>query len=250
MDRPSSRNEAGFTLIEVDGRRRSCWSPACSARWPCSTTPTARSRRPRRASRASPSSARSSSRPARSPTTSSSRPRSPRRSRRCPNLGDSSLGQPGWTIERRGVTYTVAIGVCSVDDPADGAGTSDTSLFCVPGAATQQQCSDWTGYAGVQGTAHRLVGRARGRPGRRQVRHRPQPRRHGRPARPGRRRGQRLHHAPDPLQLLGDRRLQPRRLQAHRLAGHLGSRRRAGATRGSPPPSRTRASPRVPRSPR
>jgi hypothetical protein len=71
-----------------------------------------------------------------------------------PNLGDSSGSQPGWTITRRGVTYTATIGVCSVDDPADGAGPQDSAMFCVPGAATGAQCSNWLGITGsVQGTA-------------------------------------------------------------------------------------------------
>jgi hypothetical protein len=71
-----------------------------------------------------------------------------------PNLGDSSTSQPGWTIVRRGVTYTATVGVCSVDDPADGAGPQDSAMFCVPGGATAEQCRDWLGVTGsVQGTA-------------------------------------------------------------------------------------------------
>jgi prepilin-type N-terminal cleavage/methylation domain-containing protein len=71
-----------------------------------------------------------------------------------PNLGDSNLSQPGWTIVRRGVTYTATLGVCSVDDPADGTGASDPATTCAPGSATSAQCDQWLGVNGsVQGTA-------------------------------------------------------------------------------------------------
>ena len=46
-----------------------------------------------------------------------------------PGLGNAGAG-PGWTIQRRGFTYTVAMGSCAVDDPADGYGTEDPTLFC------------------------------------------------------------------------------------------------------------------------
>lgn len=70
-----------------------------------------------------------------------------------PNLGDSDLTRPGWTIVRRGVTYTVTLGVCSVDDPADGIGTADPALTCASGTATADQCRQWLGISGsVQGT--------------------------------------------------------------------------------------------------
>jgi prepilin-type N-terminal cleavage/methylation domain-containing protein len=48
-----------------------------------------------------------------------------------PGLNNNNPGpNPGWTIARRGVIYTVAAGVCSVDDPADGYGVEDPNLFC------------------------------------------------------------------------------------------------------------------------
>jgi Tfp pilus assembly protein PilV len=48
-----------------------------------------------------------------------------------PGLNNNNPGpNPGWTITRRGVTYTVAAGACSVDDPADGYGVEDPNLFC------------------------------------------------------------------------------------------------------------------------
>jgi prepilin-type N-terminal cleavage/methylation domain-containing protein len=46
-----------------------------------------------------------------------------------PNLGNANAG-PGWTIRRRGVTYSVSIGACSVDDPSDGYGTEDPNFSC------------------------------------------------------------------------------------------------------------------------
>jgi prepilin-type N-terminal cleavage/methylation domain-containing protein len=70
-------------------------------------------------------------------------------------LADSSPS-PGWTIRRRGFTYAVSVGVCSVDDPSDGSGTHDGAAFCATGAgaATPDQCSTLLGIdAGIQGTA-------------------------------------------------------------------------------------------------
>ena len=57
-------------------------------------------------------------------------------------LGDSSLDSAGWTIRRRGVTYTVSMGACAVDDPRDGIGSHDAGVFCASGAggATASQC--------------------------------------------------------------------------------------------------------------
>ena len=52
-----------------------------------------------------------------------------------PGLGDSDSGTPGWQVQRRGITYTVALTVCNVDDPADGVGTDD-STFCSIGTPT------------------------------------------------------------------------------------------------------------------
>lgn len=52
-----------------------------------------------------------------------------------PGLGDEDAGA-GWNIRRRGVTYTVAVGVCSVDDPKDGIGSHDVGAFCANGAGT------------------------------------------------------------------------------------------------------------------
>jgi Tfp pilus assembly protein PilV len=40
-----------------------------------------------------------------------------------------------FTVKRRGITYTVAVTACTVDDPADGAGVGDSS-FCLDDATT------------------------------------------------------------------------------------------------------------------
>lgn len=42
-----------------------------------------------------------------------------------------------WTIQRRDVTYTVSLGVCSVDDAKDGTGVQDVASFCATGAGDQ-----------------------------------------------------------------------------------------------------------------
>lgn len=60
-----------------------------------------------------------------------------------PALGDSSVSQAGWTINRRGTTYTVSMGVCTVDDPGDGTGPHEGSVFCQPASQqpTAEQCA-------------------------------------------------------------------------------------------------------------
>lgn len=72
-----------------------------------------------------------------------------------PDLGDDRPGTPGWQIRRRGVTYTVAVGACSVDDPGDGTGLVDDATFCPPGQTTAATtCSTLLGNTGaIQGTA-------------------------------------------------------------------------------------------------
>jgi Tfp pilus assembly protein PilV len=50
-----------------------------------------------------------------------------------PGLADD--GAPtGWTIRRRGFTYTVTATVCSFDDARDGGGDHSTGSFCADGA--------------------------------------------------------------------------------------------------------------------
>ena len=43
--------------------------------------------------------------------------------------------EAGWNVTRRGVEYTVAVGVCSVDDTADGQAPHPAQSFCANGAA-------------------------------------------------------------------------------------------------------------------
>jgi hypothetical protein len=65
-----------------------------------------------------------------------------------PGLGKSGSGA-GWTIQRRGFTYQVSLGVCSVDDPNDGIGTEDPATFC-PAASgpPNPSCSTLLGVSG------------------------------------------------------------------------------------------------------
>ena len=68
-------------------------------------------------------------------------------------LADQNAGG-GWTIRRRGVTYTVSLGVCSVDDAGDGTGTRDPGYFCATGAgnANASACINALGRTGnIQG---------------------------------------------------------------------------------------------------
>ncbi len=61
-----------------------------------------------------------------------------------PALGDSSVSGVGWTIPRRNATYTVAMGVCTVDDPRDGIGPHEAGQFCKSGAApSPDQCASY-----------------------------------------------------------------------------------------------------------
>jgi prepilin-type N-terminal cleavage/methylation domain-containing protein len=65
-----------------------------------------------------------------------------------PNLGNANAG-PGWTIRRRGVTYGVSIGACSVDDPSDGYGTEDPNFSCADNAgAPSTPCAQLLGHTG------------------------------------------------------------------------------------------------------
>jgi Tfp pilus assembly protein PilV len=52
-----------------------------------------------------------------------------------PGLANAGAGS-GWTIQRRGITYTVAMGVCSVDDSADNIGAHAANTFCANGTGT------------------------------------------------------------------------------------------------------------------
>lgn len=50
-----------------------------------------------------------------------------------PGLSDTGAGA-GWTIQRRGINFTIAAGVCSLDDPSDGTGPHDSGQFCADSA--------------------------------------------------------------------------------------------------------------------
>lgn len=46
-----------------------------------------------------------------------------------PGLKDQG-GSAGWTIQRRGISYTVTASVCTMDDPSDGGGQHSPGIFC------------------------------------------------------------------------------------------------------------------------
>jgi type II secretory pathway pseudopilin PulG len=75
-----------------------------------------------------------------------------------PNLGNASAG-PGWTVQRRGVTYNVSLGTCAVDDPTDGYGTEDPNKFCATRAAPNPPCSTLlSGATSIAGNSTVLAG--------------------------------------------------------------------------------------------
>jgi prepilin-type N-terminal cleavage/methylation domain-containing protein len=72
-----------------------------------------------------------------------------------PGLADSTAGSSGWTIRRRNVTYTIAVGTCSVDDSNDGTGPHESAGYCVngTGSTTPSQCLTFLGRTGsIAGT--------------------------------------------------------------------------------------------------
>jgi hypothetical protein len=71
-----------------------------------------------------------------------------------PGLADASTA-PGWQLRRRGITYTLAVGACTVDDPRDSTGPHATATFCATGAGTttQARCAELLGSNGdIRGT--------------------------------------------------------------------------------------------------
>src|SRR4051812_36122595 len=61
-------------------------------------------------------------------------------------LRDDDPSTPGWQIHRRGFTYTVSVGACSVDDAGDGQGNVDNATFCPTGTRTSAaQCRSLLG---------------------------------------------------------------------------------------------------------
>ena len=72
-----------------------------------------------------------------------------------PGLGNAGAG-PGWTIQRRGVTYTVAMGTCAVDDPSDGYGPEDPNLFCASMSGQPTTSCSQLLSAGITGNVNLL----------------------------------------------------------------------------------------------
>lgn len=71
-----------------------------------------------------------------------------------PGLGNAGAGS-GWTIQRRGITYSVALGVCEVDDSGDATGAHVANTFCADStvAATADECKTLIGTpAKINGT--------------------------------------------------------------------------------------------------
>jgi prepilin-type N-terminal cleavage/methylation domain-containing protein len=80
-------------------------------------------------------------------------------------LGDADPNTAGWQIKRRGITFTVAMGVCSVDDPQDMRGADDPATFCIDGTgtATAARCRALLGSSGdIRGTAAAATAADRG----------------------------------------------------------------------------------------
>ncbi|HEX8066509.1 MAG TPA: prepilin-type N-terminal cleavage/methylation domain-containing protein [Thermoleophilaceae bacterium] len=53
-----------------------------------------------------------------------------------PGLADADQATAGWQVVRREVTYTLAVTVCTVDDPEDGIGAHAAGGFCSDPAVT------------------------------------------------------------------------------------------------------------------
>lgn len=51
-----------------------------------------------------------------------------------PGLADASATAPGWQVSRRGFDLTVAVAVCSLDDPSDKRGNHSAAVFCADSA--------------------------------------------------------------------------------------------------------------------
>jgi type II secretory pathway pseudopilin PulG len=84
--------------------------------------------------------------------------------RATPGFSASRIGTQGWEIVRRGLTYRMTIGVCSVDDPGDGIGSHDATTFCAngAGATSAAQCRAYLGSTGSVAGTGTATGRAVG----------------------------------------------------------------------------------------
>jgi Tfp pilus assembly protein PilV len=82
-----------------------------------------------------------------------------------PGLANAGAGA-GWTIKRRGIVYTVAMGVCSIDDATDHIGAHAADTFCATGngSTSAATCAQYIGVpANIAGTAAAVgVGAAAG----------------------------------------------------------------------------------------
>jgi prepilin-type N-terminal cleavage/methylation domain-containing protein len=67
-----------------------------------------------------------------------------------PGLSDSTMTATGWTVRRRNITFTIAVGVCSVDDANDQTGPHESAGYCRSGtgATTAAQCATYLGRTG------------------------------------------------------------------------------------------------------
>jgi prepilin-type N-terminal cleavage/methylation domain-containing protein len=67
-----------------------------------------------------------------------------------PGLADSTSGSSGWTIRRRNINFTIAVGTCSVDDSNDGTGPHESAGYCRSGtgSTTATQCASYLGSTG------------------------------------------------------------------------------------------------------
>jgi type II secretory pathway pseudopilin PulG len=67
-----------------------------------------------------------------------------------PGLSDSTITPTGWTMVRRNISYTIAVGTCSVDDSNDGTGPHESAGYCLDGtgSTTPAQCRQYLGRSG------------------------------------------------------------------------------------------------------
>ncbi|MGZ4639662.1 MAG: prepilin-type N-terminal cleavage/methylation domain-containing protein [Actinomycetes bacterium] len=73
--------------------------------------------------------------------------------RTTPGFTGSTVTGDGWQVQSRGITYTLAVGVCSVDDPNDGYGAVDSTFCAGNGTTTSAACASALGRTGsISGT--------------------------------------------------------------------------------------------------
>ena len=120
---------------------------------------TARSPRPRRASRPSPCSASSSRRPASIPYDQLVPRRSPRQVQALPRPRRREPEPRAGPIARRDVTYTVAVGVCSSTTRPTAPARARPASFCASPRHRHRrdQCRDLSARRSVQGTANAVA---------------------------------------------------------------------------------------------